>query len=241
MLKKTRTTKAKVAGLVLVGVVALSGAVYATSALAVGGASASTATAQVAQAATDAPLRSTILDMLEDRMGLTGPDAEEFADQMIARTQDADAGFDIQAMVDWCTQFTNDNTSGYWGMMGGTDMHDGDWGMMNSDSVDGGWGMMDGADIHDGDWGMMGGATTPDAGLSDPSSATPSGPGPQDGGSGFTPGEMMGGMMGGATTPDAGPSDPSSATPSGPGPQDSGSGFTAGGMMGGMMGTSGPR
>ena len=205
-----KTTKIKVIGLALVGVVALSGAVYATTSLAVGGASASPATAQATQTTTDSQLRATILDMLQDRMGLTGPEAEQFADQMIARMQSAGPSFDLEAMVDRCTQLTNANTGG-WGMMGGSGPGDySGWGMMDDDD----WGMMDGSGPangapapssttpsnpvgQNGDWGMMNGVTTPDAGASDPSGATPSSPSPRDSGSGFTPGAMGGGMTGG--------------------------------------------
>ncbi len=114
-----RMTKITVIGLALVGVVALGGAIYATTALAVGGASASPATAQATQTTTDSQLRATILDMLRDRMGLTGPEAEQFADQMITRMQNAASSSDLQDMVDRCTRFTNANTEG-WGMMGET-------------------------------------------------------------------------------------------------------------------------
>jgi hypothetical protein len=158
-----RHTKAKVIGLVLVGVVALGGAVYAATALAPGGASAAPAPAQAAQTVTDSQLRSSILDMLKDRMGLTGPDAAQFADQMIARMQGANPGFDLQTMVNSCTRYKG------WGMMHGNDPangaptpgtgspdpssatpsspgpQNGGWGMMNGPgkgSVNGGRGMM---------------------------------------------------------------------------------------------------
>jgi hypothetical protein len=169
-----KTTKTKIIGLVLDGVVALGGAVYATTALAVHGASASAATApapqaataQVTQTATDSQLRSTILDMLKDHMGLTGSQAETFADQMITRMQNAGVGSNLQAMVNWCTQFIGADTNG-------------------TGSVNGGLG-------------MMYGTTTPSAGASNPSGAAPSSPGPQDSSSGLVPGGMMGGRMMGA-------------------------------------------
>jgi hypothetical protein len=113
-----RTTKTKIIGLALVGVVALTGAVYATTALAVGGATAAPATAVTAQTAADPQLRASILDMLKDRMGLTGANAEKFADQMIARMQSINPKFDLQSMVTWCNQFAGANTKGR-GMMGG--------------------------------------------------------------------------------------------------------------------------
>jgi hypothetical protein len=160
-----KTTRAKVIGLSLVGVMALGGAIYATTALAVGGASASPAIAQATQTAADSQLRSTVLDMLRDRMGLTGPDAERFADQMISRMQNAGAGFDLQAMVDRCARFGDANNA-------------------NAN----GRGMMYGR-------GRANGATTPSAGPSNPSGATPGRPDPQDSGSGFTRGGMKGGGM----------------------------------------------
>lgn len=164
-----KTTKAKIIGLVLVGVVALGGAVYATTALAVNGASASTPTAQAAQtAAAGSQLRSAVLGMLKNRMGLTGPDAENLADQMIARMQNIDPNFDLQAMVNWCNQFTGANTNG-WGMMGG-----------NGSAYSG--------------RGMMGAGTIPSAGSSNPSGASP-----QDSGSGSNPTGIMGGGMMGAS------------------------------------------
>ena len=172
-----KTAKRKIISLVLVGVVALGGAVYAATALTVGRASASTAATQATTAATGSQLRSTILDMLRDRMGLTGPEAEKFADQMLARMQNVDTGVDLQDMVDWCTRFSNAdnaNTSGR-GMMNGTGPANGGRGMMN-------------------------GTTAPGPAPSDPNDATPSAPGSQDSGSGLTPGGMMGtsgrGMMG---------------------------------------------
>ncbi len=51
-------------------------------------------------------------------MGLTGANAEKFADQMIDGMQNADPDFDFQAMIDWCNQSAGTNTKG-WGMMGG--------------------------------------------------------------------------------------------------------------------------
>ena len=131
-----RATKARVIVLALVGVVALGGAVYAATALATGGASAAPAPAQAAQAVTDSQLRASILDMLKDRMGLTGPDAEQFADQMIARMQNANPDFDVQNMVNRCTQFNNADTNaagptnGGLGMMNGTGPANGGRGMM---------------------------------------------------------------------------------------------------------------
>jgi hypothetical protein len=176
-----KTTRAKVIGLSLVGVMALGGAIYATTSLTVGGASASPAIAQATQTATDSQLRSTILDMLRDRMGLTGPDAEKFADQMISRMQNAGAGFDLQAMVDRCARFGDANNANANGR-----------GMMNGSGSVNGRGMMNGS-------GWANGVTTPSTGASNPGGATPGRPDPQDSSSGFPRGGMMGsGMMGGA-------------------------------------------
>ena len=116
-----KSTKTKVIGLALVGAVAIGG-VYATTAFAAGGATAApavttTQTAQTAQTATDPQLRASILDMLKDRMGLTGADAEKFADQMIARMQSVNPNFDFKAMVNWCSQYIGANANGR-GMMG---------------------------------------------------------------------------------------------------------------------------
>jgi hypothetical protein len=160
------SAKTKVIALALVGVVALGGAIYATSALAAGGATAAPATVvTTAQAATDPQLRANILDMLKDRMGLTGADAEKFADQMIARMQSANPNFDFKAMVNWCSQFINTSANGR-GMMGATGS----------------------AYCR----GMMGGGTTPDGESSGPSGtssqASGSGVTPR--------GMMRGGMMG---------------------------------------------
>lgn len=137
-----RTTKAKIIGLIglsLVVIVALAGVAYTATALA-GGASASAATTQraslvqtagtQAQTYDEADLRAAIIDMLEDRMGLTGAQAEEWADQMIARMQSAGVADDWQGMLNWCSGYWNDragqsapsgNTNGYagGGMMGG--------------------------------------------------------------------------------------------------------------------------
>jgi hypothetical protein len=166
-----RTTEARVIGLALVGVVALGGAVYAATALATGGASAAPAPAQAAQTVTDPQLRASILDMLKDRMGLTGPDAEQFADQMIARMQNANPDLDVQNMVNRCAQFNNADTNA-------------------AGPTNGGWGMMYGDD-------PANGATTPSTGSPDPGSAAPSSPGPQNGGWGMMNGPRTGSANGG--------------------------------------------
>ena len=139
-----RTTRARVIGLALVGVVALSGAIYATTALAAGGATASPVTARAAQTPTDPQLRASILDMLRERMGLTGPDAERFADQMIARMQNTDPDFDLREMVDRCAGYADGDTQAYggYGMMNGYGSYGGTngYGMMGGGP--GGGGMM---------------------------------------------------------------------------------------------------
>jgi hypothetical protein len=141
-----KSTKSKIIGLILVGVVALGGATYATTALAVGGATAAPATVVTAQTATDPQLRASILDMLKDRMGLTGANAETFADQMIARMQSINPNFDFQAMINWCNQFVgaDTNRSGMMGANGST------------------YGR-----------GMMGAGTIPNAGSSNPRGTSP--------------------------------------------------------------------
>jgi hypothetical protein len=114
-----KTTKTKIIALALVGVIALGGAIYTTSVLAAGGATAAPATiVTTAPTAADPQLRATILDMLKDRMGLSGADAGTFADQMIARMQSANPNFDFEVMVNWCNQYIGDNANGR-GMMGG--------------------------------------------------------------------------------------------------------------------------
>jgi hypothetical protein len=113
-----KSTKTKVVALALVGMVALGAATYVTTALANGGASAAPVTAATTtQTTLDPQLRAGILEMLKDRMGLTGADAEKFADQMIARMQSINPNFDLQAMLNWCNQFIGANASGR-GMMG---------------------------------------------------------------------------------------------------------------------------
>ncbi|OFW56064.1 MAG: hypothetical protein A2133_12460 [Actinobacteria bacterium RBG_16_64_13] len=238
-----RATKARIIGLALVGVVALSGAIYATAALAGGGATASPVTAPVAQTATDPQLRANILDMLRDRMGLTGPDAEQFADQMITRMQNIDPDFDLQEMVEWCSGYAGSGTQAYggYGMMGGYGGTNG-YGMMNGYGTPGGYGMMNGSDGGYDGWGMMGVAPAPNAGPSGENAPTPNRPGPQGSNSGTYPG----GMMGAAPAPNAVPSgqgsDTPSTTPNTPGPQGGDFGSSPGGMMGGgMMGGPGRR
>ncbi|MFH1264323.1 MAG: hypothetical protein ABIK89_01250 [Planctomycetota bacterium] len=222
--------KTMIIGLALVGAVAMGGAIYATTALAAGGASASAA-AQAVQTPNGAQLRSTVLDMLTNRMGLTGPEAERFADEMIARMQNVDQDFDFQAMIDRCNEYVTDDDHDF-------DMMDGDWGMMDG----AGWDMMEGWDMMDGDWDMMDGdwgygdwgmmkRTAPDGGLSDPSAGTQSGPGFVSGSPGLTPGQMMDAMMNGDAS-----TYPGGNAPTGSGPQNPGSDFTPGGMMGGTMG-----
>jgi hypothetical protein len=118
-----KSTKTKVIALALVGVVALGGAIYTTTALAAGGATASPATSATTQTTVDQQLRASVLEMLKDRMGLTGANAEQFADQMIARMQSANPNLGLKSMINWCNQFIGQDTNGatYGGrnMMGG--------------------------------------------------------------------------------------------------------------------------
>jgi hypothetical protein len=124
-----RTTKTKIVTIALVGAVALGGAIYATTAWATGGANAAPSPASVSQTADQAQLRASALEMLKDRMGITGPEAERLADQMIAAMGNLNPGFDLQDMFDWCAgngiggAYSKDNGStdgGYgYGMMGG--------------------------------------------------------------------------------------------------------------------------
>ncbi len=96
-----------------------------------------------AQTAADPQLRASILDMLKDRMGLTGANAEKFADQMIARMQNADPNFDFQAMIDWCNQFNGDRADGPSGPANGRVPGNGR-GMMGGSGSSYGGGMMGG-------------------------------------------------------------------------------------------------
>lgn len=140
-----KTFKAKIITLALVGVLALGGAVYLTTVLTAGGASAAPAPIQTPQTGTTDQLRSTVLEMVKDHMGLTSTEAEIFADQMVARMQSAGANFDIQSMIDLCPRFddnsaagsgTGDNTYGP-GMMNGS----GTSGYGYGNGMMGGWGV----------------------------------------------------------------------------------------------------
>jgi hypothetical protein len=113
----TGRTKRWIATLSAVGIIALGGAVYTTTALAGGGpgwmglaggtaapALGTAAQSQTAQAPDQAQIRAAVLDMIKDRMGITGAEAETLADQMIARMQTAGiSGTDLQNMLQWCT------------------------------------------------------------------------------------------------------------------------------------------
>jgi hypothetical protein len=145
-----KTFKAKIITLALVGVVALGGAVYLTTVLTAGGASAAPAQTQTTQTATTAQLRATVLEMVKDHMGLTGTEAETLADQMVARMQSAGANFDIQAMIDRCPRF-NDNSA-----TNGSSNSTYGPGMMNQNGSIYGRGMMNGSGSGYGN-GMMGG------------------------------------------------------------------------------------
>lgn len=222
-----RTTRTRVIGLALVGAVALSGGIYATTALAAGGPSAQTAATQVGL--TGPEWRSAMLDMLEDHMGITGGEAEEFADEMFEHMQGIADDTDIQEMVDWCTQRADDGEFGP-GMMNGYGWGYGGWGMMDGDDATyGGYGMMgdmmQGYDAPGQTWHMMGGYSTSDAGPAQQGSDAPNPSGPEE----SNPGSALGGMMGDTPT-DRGPDTPVTE----------GRDFTpgSGGMMGsGMMGS----
>jgi hypothetical protein len=217
-----KSTKTKIIGLTLVGAMAVSGAVYATSALAGGGATAAPATlvttnqtapvALTTQTVTDPQLRATILEMLKDRMGLTAAGAEKFADQMIARMQSVNPNFDLKAMVNWCSKFIDANANGR-GMMGGNGSAYGR--------------------------GMMGTGTAPNG-------ATPQGATPNGTNRGYcNPGSASGGASSSASStavrPAVGPAVGSSSGRRGM--MGGGSSNAPQGMMGGrgMMGASGAR
>ena len=131
MFKKTRT---KIVALGVAGALVLGAAVYVTAALVTGDASAAPATnaiaaAQPAGTPDQAQLRAAVLEMLKDRMGLTGSQAEAFADQMIARMQQAFPNLDLQAMIDRCNRFFDGGTAGSVAPRRG--MMNGGSGMMN--------------------------------------------------------------------------------------------------------------
>jgi hypothetical protein len=126
-----KTKKTRVIGLALVTALILVGAVYATAAWAApnptGTSTAATTagTTSTATATDTAQLRATILEMLKDHMGLTGADAEKWADQMISRMQQCQ-GDDFSTMIEQCEQYMDGAApgqgacgSGRGGMMGG--------------------------------------------------------------------------------------------------------------------------
>ncbi|MCL5734222.1 MAG: hypothetical protein M1274_01305 [Actinobacteria bacterium] len=111
-----KTKRTRIIGLALVGLLALSGGIYATTAALAGGASAYTPT--TAADPTNTNWRSAMTDMMEDHMGLTEAQADAFVNQMAGYMQGAGGNFDTQKMVDQCTQnLTNGNYGP--GMMGG--------------------------------------------------------------------------------------------------------------------------
>jgi hypothetical protein len=107
-----KTLKAKIITLALVGTLAVGGAVYLTSVVVAGVASAAPAPVQTTQTANTAQLRAAVLEMMEDHMGLTGTEAATLADQMVARMQSAGADVDIQAMIDSCPRLNDDGAAG---------------------------------------------------------------------------------------------------------------------------------
>ena len=146
-----KTFKAKIITLALVCVLALGGAVYLTTVLAAGGASAAPAQAQANQTANTGQLRANILEMLQDRMGITGTEAETLADQMVARMQNAGSNVDIQSMIDRCPRLNDNSAAG-----SGTGNNIYGPGMMNQNGSTYGRGMMNGSGATYGR-GMMGG------------------------------------------------------------------------------------
>jgi hypothetical protein len=133
-----KAKKTRVIGLVLVAALILVGAVYATAAWAApnptdtSAATTAAGPASTATAADTAQLRATILEMVEDHMGLTGADAEKWADQMISRMQQCQGGTDLATMVERCEQYMDGTTAGQ-GACGS-----GRGGMMNGNGMMGG-------------------------------------------------------------------------------------------------------
>jgi hypothetical protein len=140
-----KTRKIRVIGLVVVAALVLIGGVYGTAAWAAPGPSTTGTTTQTATTADQAQLRAAILEMIKDHMGLTGAEAEQWADRMLSRMQNAGwDSTDLQAMIDRCEQYMdgNGNTDGYGygsgacgagtgtGMMGGRGMMGSGAGMM---------------------------------------------------------------------------------------------------------------
>ena len=107
-----KTFKAKIITLALVGALALGGAIYLTTVVVGGVASAAPGPFRAAQTTDTAQLRATVLEMMEDHMGLTGAEAETLADQMVARMQGRGADVDIQAMFDLCPRLNDDGALG---------------------------------------------------------------------------------------------------------------------------------
>jgi hypothetical protein len=62
---------------------------------------------QAVSAAQEQELRASILKMLDEHMGLTGPDAEKLAATMAAHMQGATQGADIAEMMKSCLQAEN--------------------------------------------------------------------------------------------------------------------------------------
>ncbi len=108
----TRKRKSRVMGLVLAGALILAGAIYTTAAWAAPWGPAAEAPAQTQPAASDAELRAAILDMIEDHMGLTGADAEQWADRMLERMRDRNPDFDYGAMIEQCEERMDDYQAG---------------------------------------------------------------------------------------------------------------------------------
>jgi hypothetical protein len=122
-----QSTRSKMIAVAVIAVLVVAGGIYATASLITGTASAetttvppvattatpaggaATTTTQPVSAADQEKLRAAILDMIKDRMGWTGADAEAFADQMLQRMENVNPNFDYQSMLNWCGQFFDEN------------------------------------------------------------------------------------------------------------------------------------
>ena len=136
--------------------------------------------------------------MLADHMGLTGSEAERFADEMTEHMQGIDSDFDVQEMLDWCTEQADEGEYGP-GMMDGYGRGYGGFGMMDpDDTAYGGYGMMGG--MMDGyysleqGWHMMGTVPLVETGSTDQATTAPTAPEPEQNGYGPGNGSAPAGM-----------------------------------------------
>jgi hypothetical protein len=142
-----RRTKITITALTFAGAVIVGGGIYGfTAATDHSMAAPAATTTQSNDTQSTQELRTQILDMLEDHMGLTGTEAEKLADTMAQRMQQAGHA-DVADMIKQCVDNGGTGMMGDSGMMGGAD----GTGMMGDSD---GSGMMGGADGS----GMMGGA-----------------------------------------------------------------------------------